>query len=319
MKKKLIILSGDPNSINSEIIFKCWSKLDNSKRKKIYLISNYDLIKEQFKRLNYKISLQKVKKLNENTEGHKLKILNIDLNFKNPFKVSNSSSSIFVKKSLNFAHKICLTESVAGMINCPIRKELLNYKKLGVTEYLASKCKIKNNSEVMLIKNKELSVSPITTHIDLKNVSRSINKKIIITKLKTINSWFLKNYKRKPKIAVLGLNPHNAELHKDSEEIRIIIPIIKKLKKNGFSISGPLVADTIFISEYKKFDVIVGMYHDQILAPFKAMYKFDAINLTLGLKYHRASPDHGVAENLILKKKANPLSLMNCIKFFNNF
>ena len=319
MKRKLIILSGDPNSINSEIIYKCWSKLKNSQKKKIYLISNYDLIKKQFEKLNYKVSLCKVKDLNENIGKNKLKILNIDLNFKDPFKVSNSASSKFIKKSLNFAHKICLKDSAVGMINCPIRKELLNFKKLGVTEYLASKCKIKNNSEVMLITNKNLSVCPVTTHLDLKNVSRSINKKIIFNKLKTINKWFLKHYKKKPKIGVLGLNPHNAGLHKDSEEIKIIFPVIKKLKKNGFFVSGPHVADTIFISEYKKFDVIVGMYHDQILTPFKAIYKFDAINLTLGLKYLRVSPDHGVAENLILKKNASPLSLMNCIKFFNRF
>ncbi len=319
MKKKLIIISGDPNSINSEIIYKCWKKLNNSQRKKIYLISNYDLIKRQFKKLNYKISLSKVKDLNEKIENDKLKILNIDLNFNDPFKVPDSASSIFVKKSLNFAHRICIEETVAGMINCPIRKELLNFKKFGVTEYLAAKCKIKNNSEVMLIKSKNLSVSPVTTHLDLKNVPKNINKNVIFNKLKTINKWFIKNYKKKPKIAVLGLNPHNSELHINSEENKTIIPIINKLKKDRFSIFGPYAADTIFISDYKKFDVIVGMYHDQILAPFKAIYKFDAINLTLGLKYLRASPDHGVAKNLILKKRASHLSLMNCIKFFDNF
>ena len=145
-------------------------------KKENLFISNYDLIKEQFKKLNYKISF-KVKNINENT-NHKLKILNIDLNFKNPFKVSNSSSSMFVKKCLNFAHKICQKDSVVGMINCPIRKELLNYKKIGVTEYLASKCKIKNNSEVMLNKNKKLSVVPINNTLILKNVSKILTKKL---------------------------------------------------------------------------------------------------------------------------------------------
>ena len=76
---------------------------------------------------------------------------------------------------------------------------------------------------------------------------------------------------------------------------KIIIPAIKKLKNVNIKIDGPYVSDTIFINDYKKFDIIVGMYHDQVLAPFKALFKFDAINLTLGLKYIRVSPDHGVA------------------------
>ena len=99
----------------------------------------------------------------------------------------------------------------------------------------------------------------------------------------------------------MGLNPHNAELEKNTEEVKHILPSINKLKKLGINLNGPFVADTIFINEYKKFDIIVGMYHDQVIAPFKSIFKFDAINITLGLKYIRVSPDHGVAQNLIKK------------------
>ena len=137
----------------------------------------------------------------------------------------------------------------------------------------------------MLIKNKNLAVSPITTHLDVKEISKNLNTRKIINKIKTLNLWYKKNLKRKPKIAVLGLNPHNAELRDNSEERKIIIPSILKLKKKGFDISGPLAADTIFINDYKNYDVIVGMYHDQIIPPFKTLFKFDAINVTLGLKY----------------------------------
>ena len=115
------------------------------------------------------------------------------------------------------------------------------------------------------------------------------------------------------------MNPHNAELRNSSEEKKIIIPAIFKLKKMGVKIKGPIVADTIFINEYKKFDVIVGMYHDQVITPFKTLYKFNAVNITLGLNYLRISPDHGTAKDIICKKKANPLSLINCVKFLNNF
>ena len=128
---------------------------------------------------------------------------------------------------------------------------------------------------------------------------------------------FKKRYKKRPKIAVLGLNPHNSELKKNSEEIKIILPSIKKLKKKSIYVDGPLIADTLFINNYKNYDVIVGMYHDQILTPFKTLYKFDAINITLGLNYLRVSPDHGTAKDLIGKNKASAVSLINCINFIN--
>ena len=171
----------------------------------------------------------------------------------------------------------------------------------------------------MLIRNNKLSVALITTHNNLKDVSKIINKKLIKTKIKSINSQFKKIFSKKPKIAILGLNPHNAELSNNSEEKRIIIPAIKNLKNQNIKVFGPLVSDTIFINEYKKFDVIVGMYHDQVLGPFKALFKFNAINLTIGLPYLRVSPDHGVALNLIGQNKASADSLFECIKFINKY
>ena len=318
MTKKIILISGDPNSINSEIIFKCWKKLSIQMRKKIYLVANYNLLETQFKKLNYKIKLKSVKNINNDIKSNKLKVLNIALNYKNPFNVSQNEASKFVVKSLNFSHKLALKKNILGIINCPINKNLLK-NKMGVTEYLANKCKIKDNTEVMLIRNKSLSVAPITTHLDIKQVSKKIKVLTIIKKVKTINNWFKKMFNKKPKIAILGLNPHNAELRINSEERKIIIPAIKKLKKFGFKLTGPHVSDTFFINEYKSFDVVVGMFHDQVITPFKTIFKFDAINITLGLKYLRVSPEHGVAINLIGKKKADSTSLFKCINFINKF
>ena len=147
----------------------------------------------------------------------------------------------------------------------------------------------------MLIHNKSLSVLPLTTHIKLKDISKKINKNLIIKKMLTLKEDFKKLFNKNPKIAVLGLNPHNAELVKNSEEKKHIVPAILELKKRGFKIEGPLSADTMFINNYKNYDTVVGMYHDQVLTPFKSLFHFDAINLTLGLKYIRVSPDHGPA------------------------
>ena len=128
-----------------------------------------------------------------------------------------------------------------------------------------------------------------------------------------------KKFRKKPKFAILGLNPHNSEFNKASKENKIIIPAVKTLKNLKINIRGPIPADTIFINDYKKFNIIVGMYHDQVLAPFKALYKFNAINLTAGLRYLRVSPDHGVAIDLIKKNKSKATSLLKCIKIINKF
>ena len=292
-------------------------KNTNIFKKRIYLITNYNLIKKQLKALRYRVSLLKVKNINVNSSSQSLKVIDIKLKFKNPFKVSRRSASKFVLDSLNFAHNQALKNDVAGIINCAIDKKLLNKKKTGVTEYLASKCKIKNSSESMLIANDKFAVSPITTHLDIKDVAKNLSKNKIVLKIMTINKWFKKLIKRNPKIGILGLNPHNAELIKGSEEKNIIIPAIKMMKKKGLNIYGPLISDTLFINDYKKYDVIVGMYHDQVITPFKTLFKFNAINITLGLKYLRVSPDHGTATNLIKKNKGNPASLMKCFKFLS--
>ena len=319
MKKKIILVFGDPNSINSEIIFKSWNKLGNQLKKRIYLVGSYDLILSQFKKLNYKINCTLVKNIYEKQNNKDLKIINIDIKFKKPFQVSKKESTKFIRQSLNFAHKLALDSNVVGLINCAVNKNHLSNKNIGVTEFLSKKSKIKKDTEIMMIYNKKLSVVPITTHINLKQVSSKISKSLIFNKILNLRSWFKKNFGIDPKIAVLGLNPHNGEMRKNTEEVKQIIPAIKSLKNLKLKIKGPLVADTIFINDFKNYDIIVGMYHDQILGPFKTLFKFDAINITLGLKYLRASPDHGTASNLIGKNKANPESLINCINFIGKF
>ena len=317
--KKIIIVCGDPNSINSEIIYKSFKKLDKKLKKKIFLIGNVELIKKQFKKLQYPAEVLKVKNLNVNNFDNKIKIIDVPLEFKNPFDVNKKSRETYIYRSLNLGHKYAIRNDVSGFINCAINKRLFKKKNIGVTEFLAKKCKINKNSEVMMIRNKYFAVCPITTHLDLKNVSKEIKTKKIISKIKTIQKFYFEFFDKKPKIGVLGLNPHNAELRKGSEEISEIIPAIKKLRRLGLKIEGPLVADTIFVKNYKNFNVVVGMYHDQVLAPFKSLFKLDGINITLGLEYLRASPDHGVADDLVLKNKANPSSLIECIKFINKF
>ena len=307
------IILGEPNSINSEILAK-----SNAYKSRALIIGSYDLLKSQFKILRIKRKIKKISKPEDIKQSEKvLNVLDIPLKFKKAFSVNNNKGSVYIKKCLEIGHKLCLQKRIKGMINCSInKKSLFKNKNLGVTEFLAIKNKV-NKSEVMVIYNKKLSVVPLTTHIKLKNVPNSLKKNILIKKIKTFYKGYTKYFKKHPRIAVLGLNPHNFELKKKSEESQIIIPVINSLKKK-FKISGPYPSDTIFLKDnLKKFDTIVGMYHDQVLAPFKALYGFDAVNITMGLPYIRMSPDHGIAKDKIKLNKSNPQSLNECIKLIS--
>ena len=168
----------------------------------------------------------------------------------------------------------------------------------------------------MLIYNKSLSVCPITTHVPLKDVSKMISKKLILKKISTINKFYRNKLKISPKFAVTGLNPHCESNFNNSEEDRIIKPAVKKAINKKIKIDGPLATDTLFIkSNVKKYDVIIGMYHDQVLTPIKTLYNFEAINITLGLPFIRVSPDHGPNNKMLGKKKSDPASFKEALFF----
>ena len=319
MKNLIGIIAGDPNSINSEIIAKVWKKKSEFKNLNIFIIGNYILIKKQLEKIKVNLNLKKINKIQKQNFKKKLLIYDVPLKFNKPFNISTKAKSDYVINSFKIAIKLMKRGKILGLINCPINKiEIFGNKFFGTTEFLAKKEGVLGR-EVMLLYNKQLSVSPITTHIKLKKVSQNISKKKIVDKLITINKFFLKKLKMKPKIGILGLNPHNDEFRKNSEERKFIIPAIKQLRKKRVSVEGPLSPDAAFLDFKKKgFNVLVGMYHDQVLSPFKLLFKFDAINITLGIPYIRISPDHGTGKNLIKKNLANPKSLMECIKFFNN-
>ena len=311
--KKIAIIHGEPYSINSEIIYKSWLKYKSNNKKKIFIIGSKRILEAQFRKLKINVKLHQ---LNNDLilKKERINILDIDINFKNPFILNFNEKKNYIFKSINKAHELAIKKKIKGFINCPINKEIFK-KKIGVTEYMASKNKSRSK-EVMLIYNKLFSVSPITTHINIKDVIKKLKSQIIIKKVNTISKFYSQKFKKKVKIGILGLNPHNDEMRTNSFEKKVLIPLIKKLKKKGLKIKGPLSVDNVFLKDKIEYDVVVGMYHDQVLGPFKAINKFNGINVTLGLKYLRVSPDHGTADDLIFKKRANANSLINCINFF---
>ena len=208
MNKTLAIIAGEPNSISSEIIFKFWKLRKKFKHKPLFIIGNLKLLKLQNKKLNHKISFKEIKFEFKKKDliGNKLPVYNVEYSQKKPFQKISSKSNKYILNCFDIALKLCKKKKILGLINCPVAKEFLFKKKdIGITEYLSKKSKSKN-SEVMLIYNKKLSVSPFTTHIPLSKVKSKLNKNKIIKKIKTINNFYIKHFNKKPKIAVLGLN-----------------------------------------------------------------------------------------------------------------
>ena len=318
--KPVIIVSGEPYSIFLEIFFKILkSNFLSNYKKPLILIASKNLVEMQMKKMNFsfKINLIKPNQISQiKLNNAQINLIDVKLNFKKPFGKISTKSSKYINKCFDIGIKIMRNKKGFALINGPIsKKHFLKNKFVGVTEYLAYKTK-KINNEVMLIYNKSLSVSPITTHIPLKKVHKKISTSVIVYKIKTINQFYKNKFNKIPRFAVTGLNPHCETSFNNSEENKIIKPAIKIAQKKSLKVKGPFAADTLFIKEnLKKFDVIIGMYHDQILTPLKTLFGFNAINLTLGLPFIRISPDHGPNNQMLGQKKSNPTSLKESLIF----
>ena len=318
--KPIIIICGEPNSVFSELLAKSLKKFKN--KKPIILLGSYSLIQLQLKKLRHKIKLKRIELKNnllKNENLDKVNIIDINYNFTKAFEPVSSKSNKYIADCFQKAFRIIKKNKISGLINGPISKKFFLKKKFpGITEFIANEFNIKNNY-AMLIFNKALSVCPITTHLPLNKVSKKIKKKDIIIKSLIIDNFYRKNFSVKPKIGITGLNPHCENFFNISEEKKIIEPVVKKLKNRKIKIYGPFPADTIFLKQnLKKFDVIIGMYHDQVLTPIKTLYGFNAINITLGLPFIRISPDHGPNHEMIGKNKSDPQSLINALKFLDS-
>ncbi len=318
--KPLIIVAGEPYSIFSEIFLKLYNKKIRKLKTPIILIVSKRLFKKQMLKLKYSFRLNSItsdKILKSKIDNNLINLIDVNFRFNKTFDKISYKSSNYIKKCFNVALNILKKNEAIGLINGPVSKKFfLKKKHLGITEYLSKKNKV--NNSVMLIFNNKLAVSPITTHLPLKYVPKKITKEKIIQNVIKINNFYKKYIKKKINIAVLGLNPHCETIDNFSEEEKIIIPAIKTLKKKKISIYGPFSSDTFFQKKnLKKFQVVIGMYHDQVLTPIKTIYKFDAINITLGLPYLRISPDHGTNNEMLGQKKSDPQSLHSAINFFN--
>jgi 4-hydroxythreonine-4-phosphate dehydrogenase len=316
--KPIIIVAGEPNSIFLEIFFKAFKY--KKYKSPIILICSLKILNLQMKsfKINKKINILEISKLKSyNLDNRAINLIDVNFDQEKAFKKISNISNQYIQNCFKVAFNLIKNKYSNKFINGPIsKKTFLNKKFLGITELIAKEFSIKKNA--MLIYNKELSVCPVTTHLPLKFVSKNIKRAKIHEKINLINQFYKKKLKINPRIGVLGLNPHCETVDKLNEDEKIIKPIIKYFKKSKYNINGPLSADTAFLKKNRKnFDVLIGMYHDQVLTPIKTLFEYDAINITLGLPFIRISPDHGPNEEMLGKNKSNPLSLIKAITFLD--
>ncbi len=311
--KYILIVHGEPFSIFSEVLGKYFIKKRQFK-KKIIIIGNKQLLKKQLKKLKYDFPLNEIKNYLD-SEINSINIIDINFSHKEIFSNISRKSNKYIEDCFKKSLDIIKNNNDFILINGPIsKKTFLNKKYSGITEYLSQKTN--SRDEVMLIYNNKLSVSPLSTHIPIKNVTKQVKKDRIVKNVINIDNFYKNILKKESKVAVLGLNPHCETTDKFSEEDKIIKPSINYLKKRGLNISGPFSADTFFIKKnLSKYNVVLGMYHDQVLTPMKTLFNFDAINITLGLPFIRISPDHGPNSEMAGKNKSDPSSFFCAMEF----
>ncbi len=225
-------------------------------------------------------------------------------------------SGVYALKSLEQATEDLAKGEIDALVTAPIHKKAMekaNFGFTGHTEYLSSKF---GKLSLMLMVNDDLRVGVATNHIPLQAVAANITKEIISQKLKTFNQTLKVDFGiERPTIAVLGLNPHAGDNGLiGNEEEKIIRPVIIEAKKKGVLAMGPFPADGFFGSRnYRKFDGILAMYHDQGLVPFKALSFGEGVNFTAGLNKVRTSPDHGTAYDIAGKNEADPSSFRKAL------
>ena len=319
--KKILYSPGEPSGIGPDIIIQlCRTTFWTDIKVPILCISDPKLLDKRAADLEKKITLQKISDIDELKANKRnvIQVMHISDCKNTKYGKLYKSNAKYVLDNLKFGIDEALKNKNLALVTGPISKEniiSINNKFSGHTEFIQQKT---NSKEVlMLLASDQLKVALTTTHIPLKNVSKKITKELIISKAITLNKGLKEKFKIKnPIIKLLGLNPHSGEGGKiGKEEVDIVIPAVKELRKKKINISYPISADTAFTKKnLKETDAFLGMYHDQVLPVIKALSFGNAINVTLGVPITRTSVDHGVALDIAGSGKADTSSLKEAIK-----
>lgn len=318
MPKSIAISMGDPNGIGPEIILR--SLNHNEFHHYVPVVFGQSDVFEYYNEVaGLSMEIHPIESAREAIAG-KLNIINcneFNSNDLAPGKI-RGDAGLASMKAVEAALKACLNKETGALVTAPISKEAISkagYSVPGHTEFLAEKTG--TDHVLMMLVSGSFRVALATIHIPVKDVAPAISEKNLERKLQILSQSLTKDYGiEKAKIAVLGLNPHGGDGGViGEEEIRIIKPVVEKLRREGLWLSDPYAADAFFgKSLQNSFDAVFAMYHDQGLIPFKALTFGSGVNFTAGLPIIRTSPDHGTAFDIAGKNIADTGSFMAALR-----
>jgi len=316
--KKIAITMGEPGGIGPEVIVKALFCAEIRNYCNPIVIGDVRVMKDAVKLTGLPIKISTVSNpLESKTDIGKIEVIDIrsSASFKQgePSKDAGRAIIKYIKKATEFA----LKGEVHGIVTAPISKESLKmagYSWPGHTQLLAALTNTKDYA--MMFVSEKLKVILATIHVPLKEVPQLVSEKLVLKTIALTQIGARMLHIKRPQIAVAGLNPHAGESGLfGKEEIKAIAPAIWKAHNKGVIVSGPYPPDVVFYKAYNgEFDIVVCMYHDQGLIPFKMLAFDTGVNVTVGLPIIRTSPDHGVAFDIAWKNKANPSSMLEAIK-----
>lgn len=316
--RKIAITMGEPGGIGPEVIVKALSFAGIRDCCVPVVIGNAEVMKDAVRLTGLPLKVKSISGLSESKPcSGIIEVLEVKTpsSFKENVPSKNAGRAVvsYIKKAVELA----LREEISAIITAPISKESLKMagcKWPGHTELLAELTKTKNYA--MMFVSDKLKVVLATIHIPLKNVPKLIKENLVLKTITLAERGMKMLGVDAPRIAVAGLNPHAGEAGiLGDEEIKAIIPAVKRAREMGFNVAGPFPPDVIFHKAYNgDFDIVVCMYHDQGLIPFKVLAFDTGVNMTVGLPIIRTSPDHGTAFDIAWQNKANPSSMIEAIK-----
>lgn len=313
---KLGISIGDMNGIGSEVILKTFEDNRMLELCTPVIFANSKPFSFIKKILGNSAVVHGIDKIDQAVKG-KINVLNL---WKETVNVTFGTNDPVVGKYAitSFVEATAALKSglIDILVTAPINKYNIqdeDFKHPGHTDYLNQELE---GDAMMLMVSDQLRIGLLTDHVPLKDVAKEITADLIIKKIKTINKCLKEDFNiLKPRIAILGLNPHSGDQGViGQEELKVINPTVKKLFAEGILISGPFAADSFFGShQHEKFDAVVACYHDQGLTPFKTLSFGSGVNYTAGLNKIRTSPDHGTAYEIAGKGLADPTSFREAV------
>jgi 4-hydroxythreonine-4-phosphate dehydrogenase len=307
---------GDLNGIGSEVILKTFEDTRMLELCTPVIFANAKIVSFLRKELNIDIAIHGIDKIEQLVVG-KINVLNVWREGVN-LELGKNDDVVgsYAIKSFVAATKALKDGLVDVLVTAPINKYNIqseDFKFPGHTDYLDKELE---GDALMLMVHDDLRVGLLTDHVPVNEVAKHLNEKLISSKIKTIIQTLKQDFEiEKPKVAVLGLNPHSGDNGViGQEEEKIIKPALKKLFEAGNMVFGPFSADGFFGSaQYEKYDAVIATYHDQGLIPFKTLSFGNGVNYTAGLNKIRTSPDHGTAYEIAGKGVANHESFKEAV------